>query len=337
VIRVLKRLVKIEGLGKYLPGRTVSSNEIEERLGVAEGWVKKTTDVDIRYFADGETASSMGAKAAWEALHNAGLSFSDIDCLVCTSAVGEQPLPSTAVLIQKAMGQEKSGTPCFDINATCLGFLAGLDTMSYLVEAGRYRRVLLVSTEVASVGLNWKHKESAALFGDGAAAAVIGRSDGESSNPSSILASSMRTYSDGIRFSQVRGGGTGMHPREHNEKTAEHFLFEMDGPGIYRMASKLLPDFVDELLNQAGCSMKELKVVIPHQGSAMAMRLISRKLGISSEQLMYITSNHGNTVSASLPMGLYEAVRQGRLKRGEKCMLIGTAAGLSLGGMVLEY
>lgn len=329
-----RRAVRIEGLGKKLPQQAVSSDEMDRRLGTPAGWVKKTTDVDTRHFVNGETASSMGAEAAWEALRSAGLNFEDIDCLVCTSAVGEQPLPSTAVLIQKAMGQEKSGVPCLDINATCLGFFAGLDTMSYLIAAGRYRRVLLVSSEIASAGINWSHKESAALFGDGAAAAVIGRAETEGA---AIIASAMKTYSDGLRFSQIRGGGTRMHPREHTEETADSFLFEMDGPGIFRMASKLLPGFVDELLKQAGCRMKELKLVIPHQGSAMAMRLISRKLGISSEQMMYITPNHGNTVSASLPMGLYEAVKQGRLKRGDKFMLLGTAAGLSLGGMVLEY
>lgn len=331
------RSVKIEGIGKYLPRRPVVSAQMDARLGVPEGWVKKTTDVDIRYFAEGETASVMGAEAAKEALRNAGLTFADIDCLVCTSAVGEQPLPSTAVLIQKALGQEQSGTPCFDINATCLGFLAGLDTMSYLVAAGRYRRVLLVSSDIPSAGLNWKHKESAALFGDGAAAAVIGRTDAAASETSAILASAMRTYSSGIRFSQIRGGGTALHPREYTGETDSRFFFEMDGPGIFRMASKLLPDFAGDLLRQAGCSMSDLKLVIPHQGSAMAMRLIAKKLGISSERLMYITSNHGNTVSASLPMGLYEAVRQGRLVRGDKVMLLGTAAGLSLGGMVLEY
>ncbi|WP_438447053.1 beta-ketoacyl-ACP synthase III [Gorillibacterium sp. sgz5001074] len=333
-----KRWVKIEGLGKYLPRLPVTSREMDARLGVAEGWVKKTTDVDTRYFVQGETSSFMGAEAAWEALRVAGLTFADIDCLICTSAVGEQPLPSSAVLIQKAMGQEKSGIPAYDINATCLGFMAGLDTMSYLVDAGRYRRVLLVSSEIPSAGLNWRHKESAALFGDGAAAAVISRSeDTGAPERSAILASAIRTYSEGLHYSQIRGGGTRMHPREHSAETEECFLFEMDGHGIFRMASKLLPDFVDELLRQADCSMKELKLVIPHQGSAMAMRLICKKLGISSEQLMYITPNHGNTVSASLPMGLYEAVRQGRLKRGDKFMLLGTAAGLSLGGMVLEY
>lgn len=348
------RSVRIEGTGKYLPRQAVTSSEMDRRLGVPEGWTKKITDVDIRHFAGSETASEMGARAAWAALEAAGLTFADIDCLICTSAVGEQPLPSTAVLIQKAMGQERSGVPAYDINATCLGFLAGLDTMSYMVDAGRYRRVLLVSAEIASVGLNWKDKESAALFGDGAAAAVIGYSPQTrqhtqqqpqpplpghppDSSRSAILASAMRTYSEGIAYSQIRGGGTRIHPREHSEATAESFLFHMDGQSIFRMASRLLPDFVDGLLKEAHCSMKDLKLVIPHQGSAMAMRLIRKKLSIAEDQLMYITPGHGNTISASIPMGLHEAVTQGRLKRGDRFMLLGTAAGLSLGGMILVY
>ena len=138
------------------------------------GWVSKATGVGVRHYASGEeTSSFMGARAAEAALADAGLQFSDIDCLVCTSGTKEQPLPSTAVFIQQAMGQEDSGVPAFDIDATCLSFLNGLDVISYMVDAGRYRRVLLVATEIASAGLNWSDKESAALFGDGAAAVII--------------------------------------------------------------------------------------------------------------------------------------------------------------------
>lgn len=131
------------------------------------------TDVARRYFVESETAAEMGAKAAAEALENAGLRFSDIDCLVCTSGTMQQPIPCTAAFIQKAMGQEQSGVPAFDINSTCLSFVTGLNVMSYMVHAGRYRRVLLVATEIASKGLSWSNKESAALFGDGAAAVVL--------------------------------------------------------------------------------------------------------------------------------------------------------------------
>lgn len=169
------RRVKILGTGKHLPEKIVTDEELDERLGVPSGWVSKVTGVGMRhYVSGGETSSMMGARAAEAALKAAGLGFSDIDCLVCTSGTKEQPLPSTAVLIQRAMGQEDSGVPAFDLDSTCLSFVTGLDVMSYMVAAGRYRHVLLVSSEIASVGLNWAEKESAALFGDGAAAAVIG-------------------------------------------------------------------------------------------------------------------------------------------------------------------
>lgn len=329
------RHVKIIGTGKYMPKRRVTDSEMDRALGVPEGWVRKKTNVIHRHFAEDETASFMGAKAAYAALEAAGLTFNDIDCLVCTSGTMEQPIPCTAALIQEAMGQQHSGVPAFDINSTCLSFVAGLDVMSYMVEAGRYRRVLLVSTEIASKGLNWKQKESAALFGDGAAAAVIAKSGPE--ERSRILSACMETYSAGAHLSEIRGGGSGRPAGAFAPETAEHYLFDMRGEPLFRMASKKLPDFMNRLLAGAECSIANIKLVIPHQGSAMAMRLLSRKLRISEEQLLYITPDHGNTISASIPMGLHEAIRQGRIERGERVLLLGTSAGLTLGGVVLDY
>lgn len=329
------RKVKIVGTGKYLPKRTVTDEELDQKLGVQAGWTHKATGVGTRhYVSEGETASMMGAQAAQDALDAAGLTFADIDCLVCTSGTKEQPLPSTAVFIQQAMGQEDSGVPAFDIDATCLSFLVGLDTMSYLVAAGRYRHVLLVATEIASAGLNWANKESAALFGDGAAAVIIGASAPEES--AQIIHTSLQTYSKGARYSEIQGGGTRM-PAHLQQELAESFLFFMDGQKIFRMASRLLPDFINQLLEQSDMKMEDFKLVIPHQGSAMAMRLIRKKLGIGKQQFLDITPNHGNTIAASIPMGIHEAIVQGRIKRGDRILLMGTAAGLSLGGMVLEY
>lgn len=329
------RKVKIVGTGKYLPKRAVTDEELDQKLGVQAGWTHKATGVGTRYYvSEGETASMMGAQAAQDALDAAGLTFADMDCLVCTSGTKEQPLPSTAVFIQQAMGQEESGVPAFDIDATCLSFLVGLDTMSYLVAAGRYRYVLLVATEIASAGLNWENKESAALFGDGAAAVIIGASAPEES--ARIIHTSLQTYSKGARYSEIQGGGTRL-PAHLQKDLAESFLFFMDGQKIFRMASRLLPDFIDQLLEQSHTKMEDFKLVIPHQGSAMAMRLIRKKLGISKQQFLDITLNHGNTIAASIPMGIHEAIIQGRIERGDRILLMGTAAGLSLGGMVLEY
>ncbi|WP_337472819.1 hypothetical protein [Paenibacillus elgii] len=142
----------------------------------------------------------------------------------------EQPIPCTAALIQEAMGQQHSGVPAFDINSTCLSFVAGLDVMSYMVEAGRYLRVLLVSTEIASKGLNWKQKESAALFGDGAAAPVIAKSGPEEC--SRILSTCIETYSAGAHLSEIRGGGSGRPAGAFAPETAEYYLFDMQGGAL---------------------------------------------------------------------------------------------------------
>lgn len=329
------RPVKLLGTGKYLPKRLVTAAEIDQRIQAPSGWTMKKAGVAVRHFVLDETASQMGALAAREALQNAGLKLTDIDCIVAASGVGEQPIPCSASLLQEALGLADSGIPCFDINSTCLSFLVALDLVSYLITAGRYRHVLIVSAEIASVGLDWTDKESAALFGDGAAAVVVGPSaPGEASR---ILGARLETYSRGAHLSEIRGGGNRVHPRVHSAETEREFLFSMDGTAIFKMASRLMPDFFGALLEPIGCTVRDMKVVIPHQASAMAMRLLQRKIGVTDAQMVNIVENHGNTIAASIPMGLHEAIQTGRLKRGERALLVGTSAGLSLGGLVLDY
>ncbi|MGG3837875.1 beta-ketoacyl-ACP synthase III [Paenibacillus dendritiformis] len=329
------RQVKLLASGKYLPKRKLTSADMDRLLGVPDGWVQKKSDVAVRHFIEDETASYMGAQAAREAIRQAGLRPGDIDCIVCASGTQEQPIPCNAALLQKELGPEWSGIPAFDMNSTCLSFLVALDVISYMIEASRYRRVLIVSSEIASTGLNWQDKQSAALFGDGAAAVIAVRA--EETESSRIAHAAIRTYAAGAELSEIRGGGSRLHATACNGENRDDFLFRMDGQAIYRMASKLLPDFTKELLDAAGARMADFRLVIPHQGSAMAMRLLRRKLGIAEEQLLYITPNHGNTIAASIPMGLHEAMKQGRIRRGDRILLLGTSAGLTLGGMIIDY
>lgn len=329
------RRTKILGTGKYLPKRQVTAEQLDELLGKKSGWVYKKSGVRVRHYADGETVSQMGAKAAFAALQDAGLTFQDIDCVICTNAIPEQPIPCTAAIIQMEMKQGDSGVPCFDINSTCLSFLAGLDLISYLVDSGRYTNVLIVAPEIASIGLNYNDPESSILFGDGAAAVVLGKTpDDEGSR---ILASRMETYGSGHGLSEVRGGGSKLPSTSYGLGNAGQYLFSMQGEALFRKTSKLLPAFLDRLFGEAHVGLSKMRLVIPHQGSAMAMRLLQRKLQIADGQFMNIIENHGNTIAASLPMGIHEAVQQERLKRGDLLALIGISAGVSLGGMILEY
>ena len=329
-----RRSVKIVATGKYLPKRKVTAQTLANKLGISSQWIEKKSGVMERYFVEDETASEMGAQAAKVALLSAGLAIEDIDCIVCANAAPEQVIPCTAALLQQHLGRAAIGIPAFDINATCLSFVAALDTMSYLVAAGRYQRVLIVSSEIASSALDWSHLESCTLFGDGAAAVIVEQA--LQSDSAEICCSRMETYSSGAQMTQCLGGGSKHHPREYQQHP-ERFMFQMQGKAVYRMAAKVLPGFVARLFAERGYQMRDMDLVIPHQASLMAMRLLRKQLGIAEQGLMVTAHNHGNTVAASIPMALHEAICQRRLRRGDRALLLGTAAGFAAGGIVLEY
>ncbi|MEW4072012.1 beta-ketoacyl-ACP synthase III [Bacillus thuringiensis] len=329
----MKRYIKIQGIGVYIPKRKVDSFEIDRIIGAPEGWTLKKAGVKTRYFVDDETTSYMGAQAAKKAVANAKLTWKDIDCIICGSGAIQQLIPSTASLIQEQLGLQHSGIPCFDINSTCLSFVTALDTISYAIECGKYKNVVIISSEISSVGLNWEQNESSILFGDGAAAAVVTKSD----HTSSIIASHMETYSSGAHLSEIRGGGTMIHSTEYSAERKEDFLFDMDGRAIFKLSSKYMLGFIEKLLIPIAYSLDDIDLIVPHQASGPAMKLIRKKLGVDDERFMTIFEDYGNMISASIPFALFEAIKQKKVQRGDKILLLGTSAGLSIGGIVLEY
>lgn len=326
------RRIEILGTGKYLPQGQVSAEDLDEKLQLKPGWTLKKSGVRTRYYVGDETVSYMGAKAARQAIEHAAIKSEDIDCIISASATMEQIIPCTASLIQKELQLEGSGIPCFDMNSTCLSFVTAFDMASCMIAQGMYNNILIVSSEIASVGLNWDDPHSCILFGDGAAAAVIG-----SSQTNKILASKMKTYSSGSELAEIKGGGSKLHSKVYTEDNKHSFLFKMDGLKIYKLTSKLLPQLVNELLKDAKCEIDDIDMVIPHQASLLAMQLTQKNLNIPDNKFMYIIENHGNTIAASIPMALHEAISQNKIKRGSKIMLLGTSAGVSLGGMIFEY
>lgn len=289
-----------------------------------------------RHFATrDENAAMLGAIAARRAVAAADLTLSDIDCVVGASGTMDQAMPSNAVLMHRELRLSARGVPAFDVGASCLSFLAAIDTLSWPVVAGRYRHVLIVASDLASCGLDWDKLESSAIFGDGAAAAVIGLAkEGESS---AILASDLRTFSDGAGLCQIPAGGSRHHPSRIDEAFEPLTKFRMDGKGVFKLAAAEMPPFIDRMLSEAGMSCEEFDWIVPHQASRLAIVHLRRRLGFSPDKVIDIFAEHGNQVGASLPTALDIAIRDGRIRRGHRVLLVGTGAGLSLGGIVLEY
>lgn len=326
------RNIKIIGVGKYLPKKVVTSEEVDRLLGLKSGWAEKKSGVKTRHYANGEIASEMAVKAIQQALKHAGLTIDDIDCIVSTSGTMEQAIPCGGSLIHERL-KPKKPIPAFDVNSTCLSFVTGLDLISHAVHLHTYKRVVIVSSDIASIGINPKQKESYVLFGDASAACIIERTNENES--SKIISSKMETYSEGARLTEIRGAGTRVHPNYCTNK--EDNLFDMDGKEVFRLSSKVINEFVDDLLGKGNLTMKDMDLVVPHQASEMAMRIMRGKLGIEEEKFINVIEKYGNTIAASIPLALHDAIESGKLKRGQKAMLIGTSAGLSVGGIVLEY
>ncbi|WP_224241402.1 beta-ketoacyl-ACP synthase 3 [Hyalangium gracile] len=328
------RRVKIAGLGKSLPRRVVTSAELETRLGLEPGWIERKTGVAERRHATDETAASLGAEAARVALQRAGLTLGDVGLILCASGTPQQTIPCTAVFFQRELGPEAHGIPCFDVNSTCLSFLTGLDVAANAVALGQHRAVLVVSADLASVGLNWNEKESCVLMGDGAAAAVVTRA--EETEPSHLYPSSFTTHSAGADLACLTGGGTLNHPNAPTT-TPEMNLFHMDGPAIFRFTQQASVPFIAKYLASLPFPAEEIRVLVPHQASLFAVRMAARACGFEQERLVENIQTHGNCISASLPMALHDAVEAGRIRRGDRILLAGTAAGVSIGALAMVY
>ncbi|MBM3767571.1 MAG: beta-ketoacyl-ACP synthase III [Acidobacteria bacterium] len=320
--------IRIAGVGVYVPKQAVSAADLDARLGVAPGTTLAQNGVAMRYFAhEDETASFMGAAAIERALLQSSLDVSCLDAILFSGVMSEQPMPSTAILIHQRLGARAQGTACFDINASCAGFLRGMEMAAAGIQSGIWKRVAVVSVELSSKGLRWSDFDTCTLFGDGAAAAVF-----EASNDASaILAIRSETLSQGADLCQMRAGGSRFNVRTPPPEF-DDYLFAMKGRPLLRLVQQNFPRFLGELLTET-----PVQLVIPHQASAVGLAFLRKELAPHGLPAIEILPSFGNQVSASIPFALHHAIASGALKRGDTALLVGTAAGVTMNGIVFRY
>ena len=316
--------------GKALPSQRITNETLSHMLGKPPSHIFKKSGVRERHFAsDNESQSQLGAAALSNALQQAHLKPSDIDLLIGACGVPEQALPSTACFIAEQAGLQP-GTAAFDINASCLSFLTALRLAASLLGSSSYRRIAIVSCDLPSRGVNWNDPEASLIFGDGAAAVIL--ENGQDTQ--GIRAFRFETYPAGRTFCEIRAGGTQCNPRMG--AIPEDYLFRMDGRAVFKMATQVIPGFLKTLMLDVEGGVNSIDLVIPHQASHLGMAHAARKLQLPESRIVNIYENHGNQVAASIPTALHEAITSGRAKPGSRLLLMGTAAGLSLGGLVLD-
>lgn len=327
------RHVAILGTGVAVPAQVLTAPELDARLGLPEGESLRVTGIRQRHVTVHEKASQLAAAACHQALANAGVVWADVDCLVCASATMDQALPYNAAMVLAEMEAHPRRITTLDVGASCLSFLQALDLMSFAVAAGRHDTVLMVSADISTFTTDPRNLRENGIFGDGAAAAVLRATP--AGGTSRILASRSMTLPEGVDFCRIRSGGSRFHRRgfpEHSEA-----LFEMRGKALFALVGRHLPEFVDDLLAEAGVSRQELKLLIPHQASRQALDHVAAMLGFSDGRMVDVFGEFGNQVGASLPTALHFAIHRHGLQRGDKALLLGSGAGVSIGGIVFEY
>lgn len=320
--------VSLFATGAYLP-----PPEPTARIDQAQGWppgtVERHCGVASRPRAGAaDTASSMAAAAIAQAV---GPDLSMLDRLVVASTLPEQPIPTTAALAARHLGLSQP-LCAHDVNGSCLGFLQALEGAALAIVAGRATQVAVAAVELATQGLDPADRDTAGLFGDGAGAVLLGPGQ----DGAGILALELVTLPVGIGLCALPAGGSRFNLHHPPADDADRY-FRMDGMGLARLAMEELPGFVDGVLAKAGVTMADIACIIPHQASRLGLRFLRRWLGEEGPPMVDILADHGNQVSASLPIALHHAVTNGQLRRGQLGLMVGTAAGFGMGAMVFRY
>ncbi len=326
--------INILGTGSYSPGLTVTNDDMAKIVETNDEWIATRTGIKTRRLTGGESAWGMGAKAAEMAIEAAGIDPSDIGLVIGTTVTGDFFTPSMACLIQDAV--KAVNAAAFDLNAACSGFVYGVDTARrFLQTDDDLKYVLLVSTEVLSRFIDYTDRSTCVLFGDGAAAVVIERSE-------KLYSSYLGSDGGGSKFLYAKHL-FGRHPfAEQDTDYGEYFtqnnaFLYQDGKEVYKFATKALPTAARKAAEKIGLDLDSVDKFIPHQANIRIIETAAKSLGVSMDKFIVNIDSHGNTSSASIPIALDEAVREGKIARGDKLCFVGFGAGLTFGSVICEF
>lgn len=313
-------------VGHGCPVNIQTSRQLAPLIGKTESWIERHAGVKQRHVsARDDDPAQLVASIAQPMIDRHGAP----DLVINAGALTKQLIPDTSVFINRELGL--AGVPGFTINATCLSFLTAWQTAQALISIGDFQRILICSSEFGSRGRNFQQPESAALIGDGAAVAMLQRS----SEPCHVAVFSMETWPEAAGYTEVRGGGVGLPPN-NPKTTAQDNLFHMDGPGLLRFVYPRLKTFLQRFLDAQGLTVDDIDLIVPHQTSAAGFQLL-RKIGFPEARTVNILAEYGNCVAASIPMALSIAAHSGRLEKGDRVLVVGTAAGVSFGAAIVTW
>jgi 3-oxoacyl-[acyl-carrier-protein] synthase-3 len=325
------RTCSITGVGSYVPARILTNAELERIVDTTDEWITTRTGIkERRLAAADEFTSDLGAQAALRAMRKAGVTPEQIELIVVATITPDMPFPSTACLVQRKIGAHRAAA--FDLEAACSGFIYGLEIAQQFIMSRTYDTVLVIGAEKLSSIVDWQDRNTCVLFGDGAGAAVLqNRPDAHG-----LLTAVMGADGSKADLLYMPGGGSRCPATAQSVTSRLHFL-RMEGKETFKNAVQAMLTAAEEALRRCEVDISRIKCIIPHQANRRIIEAVGSRLGALPEQLFINLDKYGNTSAASVAIALDEAVRDGRVQRGDLLMLVVFGAGLTWGAAIIEW
>lgn len=328
----MKRAV-FAGTGAYLPAQRMTNADLERMVDTTDAWIVQRTGIrERRIAAPDEATSDMALRAARGALESASLRPEDLDAIIVATMLGDTLVPSTAVLIQAALGAPHAAA--FDVGAACTGFVYGLAVGTACVKSGLFRNVLVIGTECNSRIVDWTDRNTCILFGDGAGAAVL--TAGEGDEGSDIL--DVELGCDGAKAGliTIEAGGTRLPASPETVAAGKHLL-HMNGRDVFKFAVNIMCHMLAGMCRRNGIALEDIALFIPHQVNYRVIEACCERVPLSPDRFFLNIDRCGNTSAASIPIALDEAVREGRIARGDLIAILGFGAGMTWGSALVRW
>jgi 3-oxoacyl-[acyl-carrier-protein] synthase-3 len=327
---ISRPIVEIASIGTAVPPGVLTNADLTRMLDTSDEWIVERTGIRERRFAGpGESTASLSAAAGEEALRRAGVAPQSVDLLIVCTCTPERIIPSTAAFVQTRLGLS---CPAFDLNAACAGWVYGLSVADAQIRAGAADRVLVIGAEVLSRVLDMTDRTTCVLFGDGAGASLL-----EPGEEPGVIASMLALDGTAAELLTQPAGGTGEPVTEAALKARRNFLRMSDGQAVFKMAVTAMASACTEVLEKAGRSAEDLKLVIGHQANARILTALGKRLGLDPEKVLIDIEKVGNTSAASIPIALDGAWRRGLLEPGDLVLTAAFGAGMAWGSSLIRW
>jgi 3-oxoacyl-[acyl-carrier-protein] synthase-3 len=325
------RKTKIAGTGSYLPEKVLTNADLEKMIDTSDEWIRTRTGIkERRIVAQGQASSDLAYEASRKAMQAAQVKPEELDMIIVATITPDMIFPATACVLQEKLGAK--GTAAFDLEAACSGFLYGISIGSQFIATGMYDNILVVAAEALSKIIDWKDRSTCVIFADGAGAAVLQ----PSFDSSGIISNYLGADGTGADLVGVPAGGSRLPASQETVRDRQHYM-KMRGNGLFKRAVKAMIQAIDVSLEKGGLTYNEIDFFIPHQANIRIINPVAKRIGLDKNKVCINLDQCGNMSAASVAVALDQAVREGKIKKGDKVLLTCFGGGLTWASLIIEW